>query len=162
MKLVGKKSLLLVLTLVLTAGLVAFVWAQAAPKGAPAEAAKGAPQEMMGHGHHGFMKLTPDQAGKLFDAKEKFRNDTAALRRQLIVGRAEMAALWKAENPDENAIVAKIKALAPLKEQLMEKRVAFRLEIRKIVPGGFMHGRWGKGCGWGHRGPGGPGGPAAG
>ena len=86
----------------------------------------------------GHMNLTPDQAGKLFDAKEKFRTDTAALRRQLVVGKAEMAALWKAETPDENAIVAKIKALAPLKEQLMEKKVAFRLEIRKIVPKPLM------------------------
>ncbi len=161
MKLVGKKSMLLALILVMTVGLVAVVWAEA-PKGPAKGGPQGAPQEMMNHGHHGFMKLTPEQAGNLFDAKEKFRNDTAALRRQLVVGMAEMAALWKAENPDENAIVAKIKALAPLKEQLMEKRVAFRLEIRKIAPHGFMHGCWGRGHGGGHGGPGGPGAPAAG
>ncbi len=131
MKPFGKRSLLLALTLVLAVGVTAVVWAEA-PKGMPQ-----GPGAMMcrgHHWHHGHMNLTPDQAAKLFDVKEKFRTDTAALRKQLVVGKAELAALWKAETPDGNAIVAKIKALAPLKEQMMEKRVAFRLEVRQIVP----------------------------
>ncbi len=149
MKPLGKKSLLLALTLVLAVGLAAAVWAEA-PKGAP----PGAPQGMMHRGHHGHMNLTPEQAAKLFDVKEKFRTDTAALRKQLFVGRAEMAALWKAETPDEKAMVAKVKEISALKGQMMEKMVLLHLEIRKIVPEGF----WGKGCGMGHgMGPGGPG-----
>ncbi|MGA7579518.1 MAG: Spy/CpxP family protein refolding chaperone [Desulfobaccales bacterium] len=157
MKVVGKRTLLLFLTLVLTVGLVAFVWAEA-PKGPAKGGPEGAPQGMMWHGHHGFMNLTPDQAGKIFDAKEKFRNDTAALRRQLMVGRAEMAALWKAENPDEKAIEGKLKELMDLRSQLMEKKLALFFEIRKIAPKGFMHhGMWGRGHGWGHGGPGEPG-----
>jgi Spy/CpxP family protein refolding chaperone len=130
MKSFGKKSLLLALTLVLVVGVAAVVWAEA-PQGM--HQGPGA----MWHGHkchHGHMNLTPDQASKLFDVKEKFRTDTAALRKQLVVGKAELAALWKAETPDPNAIVAKIKALSPLKEQLMEKRVLMRLEVLKIVP----------------------------
>ena len=111
------------------------------------------------------LNLTPEQAGKLFDVKEKFRNDTAALRKQLFVGRAEMAALWKAENPDEKAIVAKVKELSDLKEQLMEKMVDLHLEISKIVPHGFWGMGMGRGCGMGHGmgpcGPGEPGPPAA-
>jgi Spy/CpxP family protein refolding chaperone len=95
------------------------------------------------------MNLTPDQASKLFDVKEKFRTDTAALRKQLFVGKAEMAALWKAETPDGNAIVAKVKELSPLKEQLMEKRVLFRLEVRKIVPKPPMKTAMGEGYGMG-------------
>jgi len=158
MKPLGKRSLLLVLTLVLAVGLVAVVWAEA-PKGAP----KGASKGMM---RHGPMNLTPDQAGKLFDVKEKFRNDTAALRRQLFVGRAEMAALWKAENPDEKAIVAKVKELSALKGQMMEKMVLLHLEIRKIAPEGFKHMRRGEACGMGPgfamaMGPGGPGSPGS-
>ena len=130
MKPLGKRSLLLILTLVLAAGLAAVVWAEA-PKGMPQG------PMMMWHGHHchhGHLNLTPDQAAKLFDVKEKFRTDTAALRKQLFVGRAEMADLWKAENPDAKAIVAKVKELSDLRGQLMEKRVLFRLEVRKIVP----------------------------
>ncbi|MFZ0052576.1 MAG: Spy/CpxP family protein refolding chaperone [Desulfobaccales bacterium] len=148
MKPLGKKSLLLILTLVLAVGLVAVVWAEApkgAPKGAPKEAAEG----MMWHGHHGHMNLTPEQAAKLFDVKEKFLTDTAALRKQLFVGRAEMAALWKAENPDEKAIVAKVKELSDLRGQMMEKRVLLHLEIRKIAPQGFKCMRRGEGVGMG-------------
>ena len=107
MKPLGKRSLLLALTLVLAVGLAAVVWAEA-PKGAP----KGAHPGDDAPGHHGHMNLTPEQAAKLFDVKEKFRTDTAALRKQLFVGRAEMAALWKAETPDEKAIVAKVKELS--------------------------------------------------
>lgn len=159
MKPFGKRSLLLVLTLVLAVGLAAVVWAEA-PKGMP----QGPGPMMMQHGHqchHGHMKLTPDQAAKLFDVKEKFRTDTAALRKQLFVGKAELGALWKAETPDGNAIVAKIKELSPLKEQLMEKRVLFRLEVRKIVPKPPMKTGMGEGCGMGPvaMGPGSP--PAA-
>jgi Spy/CpxP family protein refolding chaperone len=144
MKAFGKRSLLLALTLVLALGVAAVVWAEA-PKGM----AQGAGPMMMGHGHHcwhhGHLNLTPDQAGKLFDAKEKFRTDTAGLRKQLVVGKAELAALWKAETPDGNAIVAKVKELSPLKEQLMEKKVALRLEIRKIVPKPIMKAGMGEG-----------------
>ncbi|MGD0827449.1 MAG: periplasmic heavy metal sensor [Desulfobaccales bacterium] len=158
MKPLGKRSLLLVLTLVLAVGLVAVVWAEA-PKGAP----KGGHKGMM---RHGAMNLTPEQAGQLFDAKEKFRNDTAALRKQLFVGKAEMGALWKAETPDEKAILAKVKELSDLREQLMEKKVDLHLQIRKIVPHGFWGMGMGGGCGMGHGmepgGPGEAGPPAAG
>lgn len=158
MKPLGKKSLLLILTLVLAVGVGAAVWAETpkgAPKGAPKEAPKEAAGGMMWRGHHGHychhwqMKLTPEQAAKLFDVKEKFLTDTAALRKQLFVGRVEMAALWKAENPDEKAIVAKVKELNDLRGQLMEKKVLLRLEVRKIVPKPPMKTGMGEGYGMG-------------
>src|SRR5271157_4184467 len=104
----GKKVTLwlLALALVLSLGFAAAVYA-AGPMG-------------MGHGH-GMMKLTPEQAGKLFDLKEKFRTDTATLRKGLMIKRLEMRDLWKAENPDEKAILAKQKELNGLRDQLMEK-----------------------------------------
>jgi hypothetical protein len=77
----------------------------------------------------------------------------------MIVKRAELAALWKAENPDQKAIVAKQKELNTLKGKMIEKNVAFRLEARKIAPQ-LAHG-FGPGMGWGMHGPGcgmGPGG----
>ena len=158
MKKVGKVSLLLTVALVLSLGLAASSWAQPMGKG------------MMGRGMgrgHGMMNLTPEQAGKLFDLKEKFHNDTAALRKQMWVKRAEMAALWKAQTPDEKAILAKTKELSAVREQLQEKMIAFRFEAKKIAPNfgmgwhGMGHGRgMGSGCGMG---PGGMGmGPVAG
>ena len=153
---VRKVSLLLALALVLSLGLAASSWAQPMGKG------------MMGQGmgpHHGMMmNLTPEQAGKLFDLKEKFHNDTAALRKQMWVKRAEMAALWKAEKPDEKAILAKQKELSAVRDQLQQKMVPFRLEAKKIDPnfGMGMHGfgrGMGHGCGMGPGGMGmGPGG----
>ncbi len=136
----SKMSLALVLGLVLTLGLAASSWAR--PWGCGP----------------GGMNLTPEQAGQLFDLKEKFHNDTASLRKQMWVKRAEMAALWRADNPDEKQIQAKQKEISALKGQLQEKAVALRLGIRKIAPqaafgpgGGCGMGRGG-GFGMGHGG----------
>ena len=120
MKKSGKLPLLLVLALALSLGLVASVWAQPMGKG-------------MGHGH-GMMNLTPEQAGKIFDLNEKMYADTASLRRQMMVKHAELAALWKAEKPDQNAIQAKQKELKALGDQIQEKMTASRLEAKKIAP----------------------------
>ena len=156
MKKVGKVSLLLALALALSLGLAASSWAQ--PMG------KGMMGKGMGPGHGMMMNLTPEQAGNLFDLKEKFHNDTAALRKQMWVKRAEMAALWKAEKPDEKAVLAKQKEINAVRDQLQEKMVAFRLEAKKIAPDlpfgmGMGHGGMGWGCGMGPGGMGmGPGG----
>lgn len=164
MKKSGKVSLLLVLALALSLGLAASVWAQPMGKGMG-----------MGHGP-GMMNLTPEQAGNIFDLKEKMHADTAGLRKPMMVKHAELAALWKAEKPDQNAIQAKQKELNALRDQMQEKMTAFRLEAKKIAPDfdmgmemGMGHGCGmgpGPGMGMGHgccMGPGGMGmGPGAG
>jgi zinc resistance-associated protein len=142
----SKMSLVVLLALALTVGLAASSWAR--PWGGG-----------MGCGMMGAMNLTPDQAGKLFDLKQKFMNDTADVRKQMLVKHAELAALWKAQTPDEKAIVAKQKELNTLRGQMQEKSVAFRLAARQIAPQfgqGFGHGM-GRGMG----GPGGGMGPGA-
>jgi zinc resistance-associated protein len=127
----SKASLAVVLALVLTLGLAASALARGGFGGGP-----------------GCANLTTDQAGKLFDLKEKFRTDTASLRKQLLLKRLELRKLWVAEKPDEKAILAKQKEINPLRDQLQEKATAFRLEARKIAPNArFGHG-WG--CGLGH------------
>ena len=130
----SKLSLAVALALVLILGLAASSWARGPGGGA------------------GGMNLTPEQAGKMFDLRQKFMNDTAAARKQMFVKRAEMKDLWRAEKPDEKAIQAKLKEVNALREQVMEKGVALRLEAQKIAPNaGFGHG-WG--CGMGHGGMG--------
>ncbi|HZK13168.1 MAG TPA: periplasmic heavy metal sensor, partial [Desulfobaccales bacterium] len=112
----------------------------------------------MGGGKMGAMNLTPDQAGKFFDLKEKFRNDTAATRKDMMVKHAELAALRKAEKPDQEAIDAKQKEVKALWDQMKEKRTAFQAEAGKISPElakGFGRG---KGGGMGHGRGMGPGG----
>jgi Spy/CpxP family protein refolding chaperone len=132
----SKISIAVVLALALTLGLAASSWAR--PGG-------GGMGGGMGCGMMGAMNLTPDQAGKLFDLKEKFRTDTAPARKQMMIKHAELAALWKAEKPDQAAITAKQKEVNALRDQIQEKRTAFMLEARKIAPElgkGFGRGMW--------------------
>jgi zinc resistance-associated protein len=136
----SKMYLVVVLALALSLGLAASSWAR--PGG-------GGMGGGMGCGMMGAMNLSPDQAGKLFDLKEKFRNDTAEVRKQMVVKHAELAALWKAEKPDGKAITAKQKELNALRGQMIEKSTAFHLEARNIAPQlakGFGHGM-GRGMG---------------
>ncbi len=107
------------------------------------------PKGMMGQGRGMMMNLTTDQAGKFFDLKEKFRGDTANLRKGLLIKHMEMRDLWKAENPDEKAILAKQKEINALRDQLIEKRIAFRFEAKKIAPQLAFMGM-GRGMGMGH------------
>jgi zinc resistance-associated protein len=116
-----KLALLLVLGLAFSLGLAASVWAQPTGKG-------------MGHGP-GMMNLTPEQAGKIFDLREKMYADTAALRKQGFIKHAELAALLSAEKPDQKAIEAKQKELEALANQMQEKMTAFQAEAKKIAPG---------------------------
>ncbi|PIU54383.1 MAG: hypothetical protein COS90_01075 [Deltaproteobacteria bacterium CG07_land_8_20_14_0_80_60_11] len=150
----SKISIVMLLALTLTLGLAASSWARPFGGG-------------MGCGMMGAMNLTPDQAGKFFDLKEKFRNDTAAARKQMMVKHAELAALWKAEKPDQAAITAKQKEVNALRDQMQEKRTAFQLEARKISPELAQGFGRGMGRGMGHGGcpmvgPGGGMGPGAG
>jgi Spy/CpxP family protein refolding chaperone len=97
------------------------------------------PWEMKAHGGHRgqwgkFAKLTPEQAGKLFDLRQKFLDDTASLRKEMMVKRAELRALWQADNPDEKQILAKLKEINAAKGKIQEKAVPFRIEARKILP----------------------------
>jgi len=144
-----KISIAVMLALALTLALAASSWAQ--PMGGGMGGGKGG-------GMMGAMNLTPDQAGKFFDLKEKFRNDTAALRRDMMVKHAELAALKKAEKPDQAAIDAKQKEVKALWDQMKEKRTAFQAEAGKISP--ELAKGFGRGMGGG-RGPGRGMGPGA-
>jgi len=80
---------------------------------------------------------TPEQASQVFDLKQKFFNDTADLRRQMALKRAEMAALWNSQSPDQNQISAKQKELWALREQLQAKATTYQAEAGKIAPLGY-------------------------
>jgi len=147
MKKVRNVSLRLILALALSLGLAASVWAQ--PMG-----------KVKGQG----MNLTPEQAGQIFDLKEKFHADTVGLRKQMMVKEAELAALWDAEKPDQTAIQAKQKELNVLRDQMQEKMTAIQFEVKKIAPDYDMGRGMGEGMGPGPgkgmgRGPGGGIGP---
>jgi Spy/CpxP family protein refolding chaperone len=97
-------GLIPLLALALSGGLAASVWAQFMGKA-------------MGQ-VPGMMNLTPDQAYKVFDLKEKMHTDTAGLRKQMMIKHAELAALRKMGKPDQTAIQAKQKELNVLRDQM--------------------------------------------
>jgi zinc resistance-associated protein len=109
----------LVLALVMSLSLVGASWARP-----------------FGMGQRGCWGATPEQAGQLFDLRQKFMNDNAPLRRDMAVKRAELRALWRAENPDLDKIRAKQKELNALRDQFQEKALTFKLEMKKLCPKG--------------------------
>ena len=90
--------------------------------------------------------VTPEQSAQLFDLKQQFMNDTAGLRKQMMVKRTELAALWQSATPDQNQIQVKQQEVNALRDQLQAKRTAFRLQNQQICPQGGMamgpRGRW--------------------
>jgi len=93
--------------------------------------------------------VTPDQSAQLFDLKQQFMNDTAGLRKQMMIKRTELAALWRSGTPDQNQIQVKQQEVNALRDQLQEKRTAFRLQAQKICPQAGMGMGRGKGQGRG-------------
>jgi Spy/CpxP family protein refolding chaperone len=106
--------------------------------------------------------VTPEQSAQLFDLKQQFRNDTAGLRKQMMVKRTELAALWQSASPDQNQIQVKQQEVNALRDQLQAKRTAFGLQNQQICPqAGLGMGRGGgrgmamgqgggqgRGCNW--------------
>ncbi len=74
------------------------------------------------------------RASQVFDLKQKFANDTAELRKQMMIKRSELAALWRSGTPDQNQIQAKQQEINTLRDQLQGKRNALQLQVQKICP----------------------------
>jgi len=102
----------------------------------------------------GYMNanVAPEQSAQLFDLKQQFTNDTAGLRKQMVVKRTELAALWQNATPDQNQIQAKQQEINALRDQLQAKRTAFQVQAQKISPQAGMGlgrgGGRGHGCNW--------------
>lgn len=138
----GLLTFALVLVLGLTLNASGAAWSE--------EMGGGCPMIGGGHGMGGgpgmggkgcMMNLDPQKAGQVFDAKEKFRQDTAGLRKEMMMKKAEMGALWRTADPDTAKIQAKQKEINALRDQLQEKGIAFHKEMRKHCPigaGGAM------------------------
>jgi Spy/CpxP family protein refolding chaperone len=89
--------------------------------------------------------LTPEQSAKLFDLKQQFTNETAGLRKQMMVKQTELAKLWQNPTPDQNQVQAKQQEINALRDQLQAKRTAYWEQNRQLFPQGNL----GPGCGRG-------------
>ncbi len=86
--------------------------------------------------HHGMMtslNLSNEQKEKMWQLREKFRNDTQSLRHDLFTKRLEMKTLFTNPATDEATLLAKQKELSALRERMLDKAAQFRIEQRSVL-----------------------------
>ncbi len=99
----------------------------------------------------GYHAVAPEQQQKLNTLDQKFFNETSATRNSIWKKQNEMTVLLNGENPDPAKLQTLQKEISGLKAQMAEKRLAYRLETRKVAPAGNYGGGYGRGRG-GNRG----------
>lgn len=155
--------------LLTAAGIVALVAALAIPALAQGPG-WGRGRMMQGYGpgygqqgaYGGWDKLTDEQRDQVSKLQQKFYDDTAQLRSQIVAKRSELNILMSTSNPDVQKARALQKDLSDLQAKMAQERLNFQLEIGKIDPDarlglGYGRGMWGPGRGMGGYGGYGPG-----
>ena len=113
-------------------------------------------RHMMGQGGCGMMtsggrqsgfKLTAVQRKQLSDLQLKHLTETAEFRLVLQTRALELDSLWSADDPDAKTILAKMKEMNVIRDQLQERMVNHCLAVHKIAGKGFCG--MGRGCGMG-------------
>jgi Spy/CpxP family protein refolding chaperone len=166
------KKLVIGLVVAVAVGLIALPFAVAGPGGRGGNfGAPGYGGYMMGPGYGpnygGYgpetTQLTPEQTQKLDQLRQKYWEETKALRADLFAKHQDLRGLYIQTNPDAKAIEKLQKEVFTLQQKLQEKNFAFRQEMNKIAPGycggfgqgyGQGRGRHGYGYGPGPRGEG--------
>jgi len=97
----------------------------------------------------GSPALAPEQQKELNNLNQKFFNETSSLRNNIRNKQNEMSLLLNGENPDTAKLQTLQKELSTLKSQMADKRLAYRLETRKVAPQGAYGGGYGRGRGYG-------------
>ena len=113
------------------------------------------PGHRPGWGQEKWSSLTPEQQTKFQELRQKFNDETAQLRGTMLTKRLELQSLWTNPKADPKAILDKEKEFRGLQDQMRDKAVQSKLEVRKILtpdqlsqfgPGWGM----GRGFGGGH------------
>jgi len=86
-----------------------------------------------GHGMFQALNLTAEQQRQMIRLRAAMQEDMIEVRDKLRQRRAEMRALWAADEPDEAAILAKQDEMEPLRRQLRVRGVKFRLAVRELL-----------------------------
>ncbi|MEJ2639079.1 MAG: periplasmic heavy metal sensor [Desulfosarcinaceae bacterium] len=106
----------------------------------------------MGYGYHmrGYdnrSNLSDDDAAKLNQARDKFYSSTLGLRRQIDEKQYAIQEELNKDNPDTGKIMDLQKALSGLQAEFDQKALAYRMEMRKLVPQETDRGLYGGGYG---------------
>ncbi len=82
----------------------------------------------------GASNLTPEQSRKLQELQQSYANEIGTLQNRLFSKRAEMRLLLSQTQPDAAKIAARQQESQQLENQMREKAIQHRLELRKILP----------------------------
>jgi zinc resistance-associated protein len=118
---------------------------------------------MMGYGgyggHMGYgpgpdrgynTNLSDAQRAKLDAAREAFFNDTRQLRDQIQEKRYSLNSELNKDNPDSAKVAQLQKELSQLDSEFDQKRIAYQLEVRKLLPENNVRSGFGPGYGNGY------------
>ncbi|OPY78408.1 MAG: zinc resistance protein [Syntrophorhabdus sp. PtaU1.Bin058] len=86
-----------------------------------------------GYGPGLNLNLSKEQADKLWQLKEKHRNETSAMRYELFQKQNELRTLYANPGADDATILARQKEVNALRTKLQDKAVQFKLDERKIL-----------------------------
>jgi len=145
-----------VLLLVAALAIPVLAWAHG-PRGGPTMGKWGPGPGYMRSYYGGPVTVAPEQRQRLQELRRKFLDETAQLRNQLWSKTAELNALLRQANPDQERLKALQGEINDLRAKLSEKALSYRLEVQKAAPDlGFAggYGRYGRGPRMGGFGPG--------
>ncbi len=101
--------------------------------------------------------ITEEQRDELDKLHQKFYDETAQTRGDLLVKRGQMRILMNTSSPDETQVMALQKEIHDLKGKMAEARITYQLEARKINPDARLGRGYAKGGHGRHMKGGGPG-----
>jgi zinc resistance-associated protein len=107
---------------------------------------------MYGNGYGGREALSEEQAAKLDAIQEKFYKETLPLRSQIDEKRLALRDEMIKEKPDVDKATKLQKELSALEAEFDQKALAYRLEVRQLLPERAFDRGNGRGYGRGHGG----------
>jgi Spy/CpxP family protein refolding chaperone len=153
------------MTILTTAALLAFAFAQPGPAATAAPARAQAPMACGMQGMTGMAGMMPDMTPGQLEKMDALRTAQvkamAPLHADLKVKEIELQALWRADEPDAKQIIAKVKEIGAIQEKIQIAQVNHRFEMRKLMTPeqrkamkkmGMGPGMMGRGMGCGMRG----------
>lgn len=105
--------------------------------------------------------MTPGQLEKIDALRAAHLKEMSPLRTDVQLKEMELAALWRADEPDAKKIVAKVKEIGDIRERMEIARINHQFDMRKLMTPeqrkamkgmGMGRGMMGKGMGRGRRG----------
>ena len=99
------------------------------------------------HRNGAWSSLSQEQQDQLTALRQKFIDDTYTIRSEKRSKHVEIKALMETSNPDRDTLIQLNQQILDLDQQLMEKRIDFQLEAKKIAPELSFGKKFGKGRG---------------